>query len=315
MTRQRRSKTVRPQPQADSFTRETRRDTVALVVSTLGHMLILVIGALFYVGGGSEEPTVITTSWADEGQTAVDISEPVELLDEPTSGGMKTDEQAAVKAVATSSSGSAATAAGLTLKPASASLGGAFFGSGSQASGAYGKRIVYIVDASGSMDFRLIRQSRFRRVQTELETSILSLHESQKFAVILFNDQARTQSRRVLRAATERNKTSAIRWIHGSEAGGDTKPQTAIKRALRMKPDTIYFLTDGVFQPVQAAALMKRQKGLTVHTFTLGDSSGEAIMRRIADANRGQYRFIDGRKSSTDQSTAAANPNSNSNIP
>ena len=82
-----------------------------------------------------------------------------------------------------------------------------------------------------------------------------------------------------------------------------------------MKPDTIYFLTDGVFQPVQAAALMKRQKGLTVHTFTLGDSSGEAIMRRIADANRGQYRFIDGRKSSTDQSTAAANPNSNSNIP
>lgn len=287
--------------------RETGSDTIAVVVSTLCHALILIIGALLYVGGGPDAPTAINTGWAEKAIDAMATIEQVELIERSSTGGVGSPNPVVSALVTQTGVSGASTDAGLDVQ-VGGGLGGAFFGSGRTGAGAHGKRIVYIVDASGSMDFRLLRQSRFQRVQRELETSILSLHKSQKYAVILFNLQSRSIGTRILRDATEKNKTRTIAKIWDSGAGGGTDPRSAISRALRLKPDTIYFLTDGVFPPSSAAALMKRQPGLTVHTFTLGDSSGEIIMQRLARANGGTYRFIDGREPPTNEATAASQP-------
>ncbi|MFK7822096.1 MAG: VWA domain-containing protein [Planctomycetaceae bacterium] len=284
---------------------ERKSDIVAVVTSTFWHVVLLVVGALIYVGNAGEPEATIITQWADETDAVLSTIETVELIEKPTLGGNGQIDPATSAVVAQTSVSGASADVGLKANEGGG-LGGAFFGSGESGRGSGGKRIVYIVDASGSMTYRLLRMSRFSRVQRELETSILSLHESQKFGVILFNDYERTLSTRALRAATERNKNRVISRVWKSGAGGGTDPRAAIRLAMRMRPDTIYFLTDGEFLPASAAQLLQKQKGLTVHTFTLGDSRGEAIMQRIANVNGGTYRFIDGRPPANNQSTAAS---------
>ena len=275
--------------------------------STLLHGSLLAVAAAVYLGGGFGEgdPTVITTTWSDSLEEAVSVVDEIEIETTVTIGGAGGAVEASSMAVTPSLNGPAVGTA-LKAEVKGGGLGGAFFGAGENKAGSYGRRIVYIVDASGSMQEHLYRQSRFGRVQTELEKSIRSLDASQKFAVIFFNDQARPAGSRSLRFATDRYKRQVVNQIMDSGPKGGTNPKGAIRRALKMKPDTIYFLTDGRFLPVNAAALMKKSRTLTVHTFTLGDSVGEAIMRRIAEIHSGTYRFVDGRHNgSTAQSTAA----------
>ena len=286
-----------PRPATEA---ERKSDIVAVIASTGWHVVVLVVAALFYVGSGSDVEPTITTEWADATDAAISTIETVELIEQPTLGGNGKINPAASALISQTSVSGASADVGL-LSEESSGLGGAFFGTGESGSGSGGKRIVYIVDASGSMTYLLLRMSRFQRVQRELENSILSLHESQKFGVIFFNEFERVLSTRVLRDATDRNKNRVISRIWKSGAGGGTDPRAAIRLAMRMRPDTIYFLTDGAFPASSAVQLLEKRKGLTVHTFTLGDSRGEAIMRRIADVNGGTYRFIDGKASGTDQ--------------
>lgn len=302
------------EPTSEPFAREVRRDAIAFATSTLLHGILLAGAAVLFLGGGfgEDEPTVITSTWSESLDEAVDAVEELEIETEITAGGTgETADSSSVVSASSLSVSGAAVATALEAQISGGGLGGAFFGAGKNKTGSYGKRIVYIVDASGSMDYHLYRTSRFVRVQAELERAIHSLDASQEFAVIFFNDQARPAGAHSLRFATNKFKNRVLRAIANSNPKGGTNPKGAIKRALRMKPDTIYFLTDGRFLPFHAAALMKKQEGLTVHTFTLGDSSGEAVMRKLAEANGGSYRFVDGRPQSTIESTAATPGSSN----
>lgn len=297
----------------DSIEPDQRLDLAAVGIATGAHFVLLVIGAFIIFGDASETEQALTTTWSD-GSTEISTSiEPVELIDEVAEKNRPIDPATSAVVARQTSVSNAATEASMDDRKQNG-LGGAFFGSGTDRSGKYGKRIVYIVDASDSMNSAFMRSTRFSCVRTELENSIFSLHESQKFAVILFNENMRPVISAQLRNATNLNKTRIVSRIWKSGALGGTHPRASIRRALRMKPDTIYFLTDGRFPPGLAAELLKKNEGLTVHTFTLGDASGEAVMRRIAEANGGTYKFVGG--SSASESTASTgNGNGLSNTP
>lgn len=287
------------QPRND---RVYQRESASWVLSATCHVGLLVVAWLLFIGGApGSRPTVIHSVWSDESPPDSFSDRVVELEPEVQSGGLASRAEAA--AVLAQVGGPRVGEPGVRLG-GGGGFGGAFFGVGGGETGLAGKRIVYIVDASGSMQEYLIRVTRFGRVQRELENSILSLSAEQQFAVILFNKSSRSVSARSLRNATDRVKIRTIGDIWDSQAGGGTNPSGAINRALRLRPDTIYFLTDGVFDASNASALLKPREGLTVHTFTLGDASGEAIMRRIAEVNGGTYKFVDG-KPTTSAATAA----------
>jgi hypothetical protein len=105
------------------------------------------------------------------------------------------------------------------------------------------RRIVYAIDASGSMIAYL------QIVLDELARSLQNLSPSQSFAIIFFQGNVAIEvppaGRLVPASAME--KTRAMKWIddHVVPAGG-TNPLVAIERALALRPDVVFLLSQDI---------------------------------------------------------------------
>ncbi len=185
--------------------------------------------------------------------------------------------------------GAAAQAAGGDWSAFSAAGGGgggsaSFFGLQAR-----GKNFVYVVDHSGSMD-----GPRLLAAKSELIRSISALKRNMSFLVIFFDDQFEVMPGGRLVKATEANKRRYFGWIDRIESGGGTDPAAAMQTALALKPDAIWLLTDGEFDPEACDAIRQANPGARVQIHTIGFQSreGEPLLKRIARENRGQYRFV-----------------------
>lgn len=166
--------------------------------------------------------------------------------------------------------------------------GPTFFGlGGGKAKGA--KRIVYVVDRSGSM------MTTFQAVRRELQASIQRLRMTQRFHVVFFNSGQPTENPpKRLVPATQSQKGAAFEFLDSIYAEGNTDPIPAMKRALAVKPDLIYFLTDGDFDPALIEKLHEWNHGKQVRIFTLAyvSETGRVLLEQIARENNGEFRFI-----------------------
>lgn len=153
---------------------------------------------------------------------------------------------------------------GLTADSATASPFSASVSSATSATVGFGgsrgnaHRIAFVVDASGS----LIDSLPF--VIEELEKSIRNLHPpqitshgdlTQYYAVIFFRGANVFPGRDVLEAppmgmtpASVHNKQITINWLSKGnvEAGGQTNPIPALKRAMAYNPQLIFLLSDNI---------------------------------------------------------------------
>ncbi len=107
------------------------------------------------------------------------------------------------------------------------------------------KRIVYVVDASGSMLLHL------STVLKELERSLRTLHPKQEFGIVFFQKETSipVPPKGQLVSADAAHINKAMRWIHTSgkviPAGG-SNPIVAMKTAMRLKPEVIYLLSENI---------------------------------------------------------------------
>ena len=63
--------------------------------------------------------------------------------------------------------------------------------------------------------------------------------------------------------------------------------------ALQMRPDVIFFLTDGEFNYRVVREVSAANFGsVRIHTISLGDDSGEKFLTELAARNGGVYRHI-----------------------
>jgi hypothetical protein len=71
-------------------------------------------------------------------------------------------------------------------------------------------------------------------------------------------------------------------------------PNDALKRALRLQPDVVFFLTDADQVPRQVRTLIVdcNKHRSTVHTIAFGHRGGETLMQGIAGDHHGRYRFV-----------------------
>lgn len=177
--------------------------------------------------------------------------------------------------------------------------------------GGNARRIVYVIDASGS----LIDSLDF--VINELKRSINDLTDQQWFSVIFFQGEGEPVEVPPpgLRKADAQRKQTVKQWIdpsagHISAAGG-TNPVKAIKLALKYRPQLMILLSDnitgrGVYEVDQQRLLRAIDRANRHHAkistiqflypdpLAAGGRSG--TMELIARRNGGQYRFVDARE-------------------
>lgn len=180
---------------------------------------------------------------------------------------------------------------------------GAGTGDGGGSSGGVGffkvkseaKTVVFVVDCSTSMrkPHPSKWKTRFRRLQAELVAAISRMKPDQSFFIIFFNDEAIPMPARTLQPATLSVKRHYLRWMSRQRANGRTDPRGAMTLALRLRPDAIYFLTDGVFGfGIRKQLLALKQDRVAIHTFAFGNVKAEDSMKAIAKANGGKYVFV-----------------------
>jgi hypothetical protein len=162
--------------------------------------------------------------------------------------------------------------------------------------GGYGQTFVYVVDASDSMNDR----GKFERARYELLKSIEQLTSEQRFYVIFYNESAYPMDAAAPLLATPDNVAKTTNWINQVEPTGGTNPLPALLLALTIRPDAIYFLSDGQFDPAVMNQLRFRNRPnlkmhirqVPIHTIAFFDRIAEAMMRTIARNSGGEYNYV-----------------------
>ena len=161
-----------------------------------------------------------------------------------------------------------------------------------------GKNIAYVIDRSGSMG-----GERFVHMMLELKRSIEALPADATFCVFLFSSQTTVSGRSFeampagkLVRASPRGKADAIKWLESQSPMGGTDPTAALETALKMKPDTIYLMTDGAFNdPMAVFDVLARgnpKRAVSVNTIAFHERGMELVLKEIASQHRGDYRFV-----------------------
>lgn len=155
-----------------------------------------------------------------------------------------------------------------------------------------GNKFVFVVDSSGSMS----QNNRFLRCLNELQRSLSALTYGQQYLVIFFNSSMEAMPENRLVDSRPEQLKRTLYWIGNMGVGGGTEPWPALRRAIINKPDAIFFLTDGVFDPAVVGLVDKIQpetkKKIPIHTIAFEDPVGAKLLEVIAQQSRGEYKFV-----------------------
>ena len=89
-------------------------------------------------------------------------------------------------------------------------------------------------------------------------------------------------------------------YVDAIKAFGGTEHYEALRMALRMGPDVVFFLTDARVPRLSAVQLanvkqLADRAGTTIHSIEFGTESAaspDSFLRQLAADNRGEYRYI-----------------------
>jgi len=153
--------------------------------------------------------------------------------------------------------------------------------------------IVFLIDTSGSMSGESMGQAR-----DGLQRCLDQLRPDDHFTIVRFASDYSSFSPE-LRRATPEKLDQARRYVRGLQADGGTEMQPALTYALSLLPESdrlplILFLTDGDVgnEDTLIRLLGTRLGRARLFTFGIGSAPNAFLMHRMAEAGRGQSRFI-----------------------
>ncbi|MGB0761624.1 MAG: vWA domain-containing protein [Rubripirellula sp.] len=165
----------------------------------------------------------------------------------------------------------------------------------------HSKRMMFIIDHSGSMEDYWGGMSRLARAKLELIKVIRELPEETEFAIMFYETNVRVW-RKALVFANEENKLEAINFIRKLGYGDRTNTHRALLRSLVFDQDleTVFLLTDGrptigeIVQPEKILAdILGRNRFRHLNFNTIGiavNPSTEAFLKQLAEGSGGEYR-------------------------
>lgn len=166
-----------------------------------------------------------------------------------------------------------------------------------------GSRFVYVFDRSDSMNG--FGGSPLRAAKTELIRSLGTLTEKQQFQLIFYNDVPKPFQPAGMPLQLVNGEPSMVaaaqRYVESVVAFGGTEHDTALKMALRMSPDVIFFLTDARIPRLSGSQLSEirnraERNGTTIHAIEFGVepiAPTDSFLRNLAAQNGGQYQYMD----------------------
>jgi hypothetical protein len=156
--------------------------------------------------------------------------------------------------------------------------------------------VVYVVDHSASMGLG----GRLVAAQKELLASLDQLPESARFQVIVYNSSARPLllDQPGMMQATPANKQRVAAALAQLRAEGGTRHDSALPKALALRPAVIYFLTDADDLADDYRRLVTRLNSnhAVIHTIELGTANrGRPAMplQALARDNGGTYQAVE----------------------
>ncbi|MEZ6136425.1 MAG: hypothetical protein R3C53_16140 [Pirellulaceae bacterium] len=165
-----------------------------------------------------------------------------------------------------------------------------------------GTRFLYVFDRSDSMN----GYNALQTAKAELLSSLESLGPAHQFQIIFYNESPMpygglSERGPQLQRGDEASKANAQRFVRSIAAVGGTQHVDALRMALNMAPDVIFFLTDADFPRLSETEIENihtraSRINATIHTIQFGSgperNSGDWI-RRLAVGTAGQYRYVD----------------------
>jgi hypothetical protein len=162
---------------------------------------------------------------------------------------------------------------------------------------ARGQRFAYVLDRSGSMGEPANKP--LRAAKAELLESLERLDGLQQFFLIFYNEDVRqfVPGPRARHFADDANKTAARRFVDSVQAQGGTRHFEALQRAINLRPDVIFLLTDGEQKDDLSADELTRLSRLNgglsqIHVIQFAGAAyaGNSLVQ-LANENRGQHNY------------------------
>lgn len=167
-----------------------------------------------------------------------------------------------------------------------------------------GTRFLYVFDRSDSMNG--FQGKPLSMAKSELIESLKSLGRLHEFQIIFYNDSPLpfggfSGLAPGLLRADDQSKQNAQRFVRDVLAIGGTRHIDALRMALGMNPDVVFFLTDGDFPAPSAADIdnihsRASRAGATIHSIQFGAGPNQGSggwIRELAEGTLGKYRYVD----------------------
>lgn len=172
-------------------------------------------------------------------------------------------------------------------------------------------KIVYVIDYSGSVSVAVDDLKR------ELKRSVGRLTPAQSFDVIMFysipgdhDEKVMTESFKPGLEPAERDvRQEFFRWIDRRAPRGETEPLEAMRRALALNPEAIFFFSDGYFDDSVVSEIERANRTVRARIYCLvfdeilledksglpRETEGVRRLKRIAEANGGKVKIVSGK--------------------
>jgi hypothetical protein len=167
-----------------------------------------------------------------------------------------------------------------------------------------GRRFVYVLDRSGSMsDYGAIRVAK-----AELMSSLERLDATQQFQVVFYSNSPllleSRDSRSNMFRGIDTHRLEVRRQTDAILPDGGTRHLDALREALQLNPDVIFFLTDAAEPQLNAEELADVERrnngGSRIHCIEFGkgpslytERGPKNFLQKIAEQNDGQYQYRD----------------------
>ena len=150
-----------------------------------------------------------------------------------------------------------------------------------------GSNVVFVLDHSLSM-----KGDKSKVARHELVRTLEKLGADKTFYVLFFPEE-KMPAPGPLPASPE-NIQSMTNWIYSMGHSFGSDPTKAMLKALDLRPDTIWLLSDGRFSDEVAATLRLANENIhsQINTVAFYNHEGERVLKEIAEENHGIYRFI-----------------------
>ncbi len=177
-----------------------------------------------------------------------------------------------------------------------------------------GYKFVYVFDRSGSMGGD--GSASLKAVKAELLASLKNLDTVHQFQIIFYNHRpvlfnpSGTPGKLVF--GTGQNKLAVERFLNSIEANGGTDHEAALRMACSLKPDVIFFLTDGddpKLTPQEMEKIHDWSVGISMNIIEFGPDAQpdkESFLKELARRVGGLYAYVDTTKFSTSKEKAAS---------